>query len=68
MIGQREVIYDPHRALARTRRHIPDVETVLVPDCGHLINMEQPALTDERILRFLADHRAGHGTDRGGGR
>ena len=46
MIGQREVIYDPHRALDRARRLIPDVETELVPDCGHLINMEQrPSLT-----------------------
>ncbi len=55
MVGDREFIYDPRAALERAARLMPDVETELVADGGHLFHMEQAERTDARILRFLAD-------------
>lgn len=56
MIGEREMIYDPEAVLALARTLLLDIETELVPDTGHLINMESPALTTERVIRFLRAH------------
>ena len=54
MIGDHEMIYDAERALGRACLLIPDVETELVADAGHLINMERPEITNDRLLRFLS--------------
>jgi pimeloyl-ACP methyl ester carboxylesterase len=53
LLGEEEIIYDPHAALARARDLIPDVEAELVPNSGHLLNVEQAELVDSRILGFL---------------
>lgn len=52
LVGEHEVIYDPQKALARVRRLVPDVDAELVSGSGHLINMELPQFTSDRILRF----------------
>ncbi len=52
LVGEHEVIYDPEKALARVRRLLPDVDAELVSGSGHLINMELPQFTNDRILRF----------------
>ncbi|HEY5684951.1 MAG TPA: alpha/beta hydrolase [Acidimicrobiia bacterium] len=56
MIGDREVIYPPRAALSRAQVLIPEVETELVENTGHLINIEQAGLTDRRLSAFLAAH------------
>ena len=53
IVGENEVIYDPVAAIEKVDRLIPDVETKLVPNAGHLVSMEQPALVNEHIVRFL---------------
>ncbi|MEN6343390.1 MAG: alpha/beta hydrolase [Methanospirillum sp.] len=53
IVGENEVIYDPVAAIEKVNRLIPDVETHLVPKAGHLVSMEQPALVNQRILKFL---------------
>jgi pimeloyl-ACP methyl ester carboxylesterase len=32
---------------------MPEVMTILIPDAGHLVSMEQPALVNEQMLKFL---------------
>ncbi len=54
LIGEHEVIYDAQSTLARAARLIPAIEAELVPDAGHLINMERPEFASERLLRFFA--------------
>ena len=56
MIGDHEVIYPPRAALSRAQVLIPHVETELVENTGHLINIEQAGLTDRRLSAFLAAH------------
>lgn len=53
-LGEREVIYDPVKALRRAQSVIPTVHTVWVADTGHLINMECPQLADGLLLELLA--------------
>lgn len=53
MIGDREIIYDPHAALARAAGSIPHAQTELVEGCGHLLNLQMPDLIEERLLAFL---------------
>lgn len=53
LVGDRESIYSPRAALARARTHIRNLEAELVPDAGHMLPLDQPALVGERLLRFL---------------
>jgi len=53
MFGDKEFIYDPIPALERAGSIIPAVQTGLVADAGHLLNIEQPELVDQRLLAFL---------------
>jgi pimeloyl-ACP methyl ester carboxylesterase len=53
IVGENEVIYDPLAALEKVNQLMPDVETRLVPNAGHLVSMEQPAPVNEHILQFL---------------
>ena len=57
LVGEKEIIYDPKAALDRARALIPDVETELVPDAGHLLNMERAELVSSRTLELLRDER-----------
>lgn len=52
--GDKEIIFDPVLALGRAESMIKNVETELIPDAGHLLNIEQPEYIDRRLLRFLA--------------
>lgn len=53
LAGENEVIYDPRAAINRVKKLMPAVTTALVPDAGHLVSMDQPALVNEQMLRFL---------------
>jgi pimeloyl-ACP methyl ester carboxylesterase len=53
LIGDRERIYDPHKALERTARLVPGIETDLVPGGGHILAMQLPDVVGERVLAFL---------------
>lgn len=57
--GDKEIIYDPKPALERAGSILPDVETELVRDVGHLLNIEHPVYVDERVLQFLGSGRSG---------
>lgn len=53
LAGENEVIYNPGAAIDRVKKMMPDVTTNLIPDAAHLVSMEQPALVNEQILKFL---------------
>jgi pimeloyl-ACP methyl ester carboxylesterase len=53
LIGEREVIYDPAKALERAGRLIPDFEGELVPGCSHDMCASQYRMVDARVLDFL---------------
>jgi 3-oxoadipate enol-lactonase len=39
-------------------RRLPDAECVLIPDAGHMVNLEQPAAVTALLMRFLLAHSA----------
>ena len=53
LIGDRERIYDGKAALEQGRHLIPNLESALVPDAGHILAMEQPDVVNRYILDFL---------------
>lgn len=53
LFGDHEVIEDWRAALDRAKRLLPNLETEIVPDASHALIMEQPAVVNQRVLRFL---------------
>lgn len=53
LVGERESTFDPRRAITRAQRSIPDVQTELVPEVGHMIAMEAADLVNASTLAFL---------------
>ncbi|GIP40186.1 carboxylesterase YbfK [Paenibacillus sp. J31TS4] len=53
LVGDQEVIYNPHRMLERASRLMPDVRTGLIPRAGHGLTIEQAELVNEAVLDFL---------------
>ena len=53
IVGENEVIYDPNAAIRRVRQLMPEAATALIPHAGHLVAMEQPALVNEQLLKFM---------------
>jgi len=54
-VGDQEVIYNAERVIERAKRLMPNVETELIPDCGHVIAIEKPDFVNKRILSFLSE-------------
>jgi len=55
LIGDREVIYDPVKAMDRARQFIPNFEGDLVPGSNHNMCGSHFRIVDARILNFLND-------------
>jgi pimeloyl-ACP methyl ester carboxylesterase len=53
LAGENEVIYNPEAAIDRVKKLMPNVTATLIPDAGHLVSMEQPALVNAQMLKFL---------------
>jgi pimeloyl-ACP methyl ester carboxylesterase len=53
LIGDKEVIYDPHKALARAAGLFPNIRTELVPGAGHAMMADRPDLVNRSIVEFL---------------
>ena len=54
LIGAREKIYNPKKAIDRAQRLMPDLTAEIIPNVGHTLNMEQPETINARILEFLS--------------
>jgi pimeloyl-ACP methyl ester carboxylesterase len=53
LVGDEETTFKPQLAVNRARRHIPHIETDVLPGIGHLIAIEAAEEVNQRILRFL---------------
>jgi len=52
LLGDHEIMYEPKKALDFATRLIPNLQTGLIPDAGHMLNRDQPNLVNARILKF----------------
>ena len=67
LLGEKEIIYDPVDALDRAWRVLPGATLELVPDAGHLLNLERADLVDDRLVRFLdSDDQTVHQAEKPG--
>lgn len=53
LVGDKERVLDPARALERARRMVPDIEAEIVPGSGHALPIDQPAIVNERLQKFF---------------
>jgi len=53
MLGEREVVFDPVAAKSLGKRVFPNITVDVLPEVGHLMNIERPDLVDSRIVEFL---------------
>ena len=55
LIGDREKIYNPQKAIRRAQRWMPDLTVETIPNAGHLLIMDQPEIINARVLKFLGN-------------
>lgn len=65
LIGDREVIYNPAKALERALQLIPDVRGVLIPRSSHDMVFSQRRVVDARVVEFLTSTRSGQSAGAG---
>ena len=53
LVGDKEILYDAQFAIDRARQLIPHIEAESIPNAGHMLSIDQPAVVIERIMRFL---------------
>jgi pimeloyl-ACP methyl ester carboxylesterase len=53
LIGENEVLYNPHAALARARRLIPELDSALVPRASHDMSFTRHDVVDAHIIDFF---------------
>jgi pimeloyl-ACP methyl ester carboxylesterase len=53
LVGERELLYSPHKVLERARRHMPGIQTAIIPGAHHLAALARPDEVNARILAFL---------------
>ena len=54
LLGDHEVIYNPHAALKRATSLIPHIKAVIIPGAGHALTLDRPDMVNTLILEFLA--------------
>jgi pimeloyl-ACP methyl ester carboxylesterase len=59
--GERDA-RSPLRVARQFQRSIPGAELVVIPDCGHVSNLERPELFTEAVRTFCRGHAAVSGT------
>ena len=58
LIGEQDALYDARSALRRARQLIPQLETEIIPNAGHMLNTDQPGAVIQRVTQFLDAHHA----------
>ena len=54
MIGEYEPVTRPLKAISRAERLVRGIETVLVPDAGHMLTKEAPERVNAKVAEFLS--------------
>ena len=52
LIGDQNRLNSP-KVIERARRLIPQIETEIIPNAGHMLSIEHPELVDARLMKFL---------------
>ena len=55
LIGDREKIYNPRKAIDRAQRLIPNLTAEIIPNAGHILIIDQPEIINARILEFISN-------------
>lgn len=55
VMGENEKLYDPFKARDHLARVAPQIQTMILPRCGHDIIVAQHELFESTVLEFLAD-------------
>ena len=55
LVGEKEVIHSPRKAIDRAKRLMPDIQAEMIPEASHILSMDQPEIVNERILRFIME-------------
>ena len=55
ILGKKEVIYNPRRAIQAAKELIPGLQVELVPDAHHIAALARPEIVNKRLLQFLAE-------------
>ena len=58
LIGAKEKIYNPNKAIERAQRWMADLTAEIISNAGHLLIMDQPEIINARILEFLSTDKA----------
>ncbi len=53
LYGEHEPFCNPHNALERAERLLPQVEAEFMPEAGHVVSMDHADEINARLLRFL---------------
>jgi pimeloyl-ACP methyl ester carboxylesterase len=53
LVGDKERVLDPARALERARRLVPGIQAEIAPGAGHALPIDQPAIVNARLLEFF---------------
>ena len=53
IIGAKEKIYHPQKAIERAQRCLRDLTVEIIPEVGHLLILDRPEFINTRILKFL---------------
>jgi pimeloyl-ACP methyl ester carboxylesterase len=54
LIGDREIMYEPQKALDSATQLIPNLQAELIPNANHMLNSDQPKEVNAHVLKFLA--------------
>ncbi|MFO7320772.1 MAG: alpha/beta hydrolase [Chloroflexota bacterium] len=53
LVGEHDCIFDAVAMVERARQTIPNIEARVVPDAGHALNSDQPAVVHEQTLAMF---------------
>lgn len=54
LVGDREILYEPDKAIKRAKELVDNIQTAIIPNAGHAVNWEQTELVNSHILDFLS--------------
>lgn len=55
LVGDRERVLNPAKALERARRLVPGIEAEIISHAGHALPIDQPAIVNKRLLEFFCE-------------
>ncbi len=53
LIGDHEIMYEPHKAIDVATRLIPGLQSELIPNANHMLNSDQAVRVNQLITDFL---------------